>query len=704
MDNKVSIQLDVDNGQFTVKMNDAILTTGKFGEAGEKASKGWGQSAIEINQALELVGKAVELVKLGFEKMAEAVEVAGGHEQAVYKLNQTLAVSGQYSESASKHFQELADNISKTSNVSEKLVLQTAQVAARYTTTSAETEKLTQAALRLSAATGIDAQTAVLRLGLSLDGINARLNRTIPGVGQLTEEQLKHGAAVDFVMNKYPNLDNTILTFNGRMDLLKNSFEKVMVQIGDMIVKSPILNKAIEDLAKWFQEAAEKLQKFVESGEFEQMIKDTVAFGQDLVTYVIAPLELLYNVGKYVFDGIVFLIQSTIAAVADLANAIVHDVIGGIQFIMQGFINLMSWVDSDLANKMQTSMDNLAVKIKAPFEAVAEVTASVEKDKLKKLDDSFANLFNFSFSNTLSKRLGEIDHFVKTAKVKQLELHNASKPPKAEEYDEEKLLKAQLDAKLQMIESNNYAIENAAKVHESTQIQMEDKIYNYQVKKLKEKIKTHQATYKDIERIEQQHQMRLNQVRDSYNNVSVKNFNLGWQGAMANMKKQFTNFATLTQTLATKTHSIVSNGFIQMAKDHKFSMDQILNQFLSMIGETMIQWGTFDLLSSIWPPNPAGLAAGAALIAAGAVLVGVGSSATASPASSTPGGAGSDTMGGGIASPGQAMGSQLQQKSAQIIIQGDYLNSTQTQQHLTDIIRQSSDVTDFAIVAQGKSF
>jgi purine nucleoside permease len=74
----------------------------------------------------------------------------------------------------------------------------------------------------------------------------------------------------------------------------------------------------------------------------------------------------------------------------------------------------------------------------------------------------------------------------------------------------------------------------------------------------------------------------------------------------------------------TKTHSIMVKGFVDLAKGHGNAMDQMLKQFLEMIGTQMIESGTFHLLAGLASMNPQEAGMGSALIGAGMALVGAG--------------------------------------------------------------------------------
>lgn len=231
-----------------------------------------------------------------------------------------------------------------------------------------------------------------------------------------------------------------------------------------------------------------------------------------------------------------------------------------------------------------------------------------------------------------------------------------------------------------------------------------DAEYNDELKKLNSSLvgrTEYTRRYLELEKHKTEETIKLTKMVEDQQKLTARNVEAGWHSAMLQMQNEWGSWAKTTQKMAVQAHSVMASSITKMAKEHKFAMDEMLNNFLAMIGETLIQKGSADILMSIFPPNPAGLGAGLAEIALGSALVGVsGGGAGASP--STAGSIGSDI--GNQQNLTAPAGSQMQQKSAQIVINGDLLNSQETVNHIQELIRKNSDVTDYAIVAQGKQF
>lgn len=152
--------------------------------------------------------------------------------------------------------------------------------------------------------------------------------------------------------------------------------------------------------------------------------------------------------------------------------------------------------------------------------------------------------------------------------------------------------------------------------------------------------------------------------------------------------------------------------------------DALKSVFLGMLGDRAIAEGSILLLSSIWPPNPLGLAAGSGLLALGGALKSLAGSSGGGTPSATAGGAPSPSaIASGGAAPLEPVSSaavetqktsaqdvlatqeqstaqmetrQRSQRTVNVHIAGNYLETDQTRRALMDLMRQETDATGFS--------
>lgn len=157
----------------------------------------------------------------------------------------------------------------------------------------------------------------------------------------------------------------------------------------------------------------------------------------------------------------------------------------------------------------------------------------------------------------------------------------------------------------------------------------------------------------------------------------------------------------VTQTFG----SHMTNAFQQMGSGAKTGTQALSDAMNGMIGDIAAHYGQMLMLASIWPPNPAEFAAGAAL----EMLAGYLGSSSSSSSALTPGSAATGTSGapGTLNNPanptgGTSLASQTNGPSqVNLIIQGHMFGTDETNRWLVDQVRNCADATDFKITSIG---
>ena len=182
-------------------------------------------------------------------------------------------------------------------------------------------------------------------------------------------------------------------------------------------------------------------------------------------------------------------------------------------------------------------------------------------------------------------------------------------------------------------------------------------------------------------------------------------FAAGAAKSSAQAKKEFTDFTELGAKLTNKLSNATSQAFAEVGQGSKDLGTAMKQAVLGALADEAQARGAVLIASSIFPPNPLGLAAGAGLSLLAGVLRGAagggGSSAIATPSTAAGGGVvGAESV---VASAGDttATQQQAQKKSVTIQIQGNYFDTDQTRIRLAEIIRDSADANDFKISSVG---
>lgn len=242
-DNALEIQIVLDDGQvrtgFARIKADGKSTSDFIGGAFSSSFAGMAQSIAAVTAGF----LAFRSIKNFF---GDAINQAAEAEANLNRLNNAMKMAGTFSESASKQFQDLANEIQNTTTIEDDAVISLAALARNLTSSNEQAMKLTQAAIELSAATGVDTNTALMQLNGTLSGTAGRLNKVVPELQNFTAEQLKSGAAIDVVREKFRGAASAeVQTYSGSLKRLSNIWGDLLENIGKYVTSSKSISTVI---------------------------------------------------------------------------------------------------------------------------------------------------------------------------------------------------------------------------------------------------------------------------------------------------------------------------------------------------------------------------------------------------------------------------------------------------------------------------
>lgn len=683
--NKVVIEVDLESSEFTKKVPHLKST---FEDLHHSISSGMDKAAlgvISFNQALEIGEKLLEGMHMAMQAMEKA-ETFENQELAFHRLTQSIGVD---SELLIKAIQKSSHGtVSQTeairigmqslqAGMRADLIPQFVAMAEKLENTSSKGAKFADIMQVMNMSIETGAARGLKQFGLEIDSTGSRLDIQHRILAKGTHDLEAYGEGYDITAKKAHKFYSDVA----------DSIVKATGALTTFIAKPFLPDSAADDInkVKTLEEQMGKLQERLEG------LKNGGGF-----------LEKVF--GKLDNSRPILEAEKDIARVKEQINEI-NDKTKKDESELLELSNSKVSVKKILNEFEKTEADVQARKI-----AGEKIVASEE------IKDNVASLESYKFmqqtrraelEKTFSeekKRLGSMATSEAALKKQLIELEvKHQQAIRALRVGDEEFNKSLNSAQEKYVLNNIATTQGAKEKLISFENAKEIELNKSKLESLRSQSLSKIEFDKKMEQEEDRHQKAMMETDKKYTKMSVDNFKLGWSGAIKDMSKQYLDFSAVTARATQKTHSIMTKGFVDMAKAHKFSMDQMLSQFLEMIGTEMIQSGVFMMMEGIWPPNPVALSGGAALVAAGSALVGASGS-----------GAPADAGGGGGSSgsafqtqpqaPGQAPQQQLERKSAQIIIQGDYLNSRETANHLAEVLRSNSDVTDYAIVAQGKAY
>lgn len=224
------------------------------------------------------------------------VAAASAQEDAVNQLNQSLISANTFTQAASKSLQDYAAQVEKTTTLSDEFVLQNLALARNFARSNEEARRLTDAAIELSAATGMSLDSAVKNLGKTFAGLTGELGESVVEIRNLTVEQLKAGDAIDLIKKKFDGFaEAQTNTYSGAVKGLGNSYGTLLENIGNLITQNPQVVAAIKFIRATIDRAADSVAKFAGEGGLGGII----VAGLDVArffTSILGPVfEFIYN-------------------------------------------------------------------------------------------------------------------------------------------------------------------------------------------------------------------------------------------------------------------------------------------------------------------------------------------------------------------------------------------------------------------------
>lgn len=370
MSNEILSEIRLQLDQFRSDLKDAQ----KAGEdTGKKAGKsfgdqleagfnvGWGKVA----GALVAAGSAIA----GAFTLKEAIAAASEQETAIQSLNSALALSGQYSATASAGIQNLASSLQKTTTAADEAIVAGAAMIENLGHLSGEgLERATKASLDLAAALNIDQASAFNLVAKASSGHVSALARYGIEVRKTGDESRDFAKALDEIEKRFKGLaELQSNTFNGALAQTKNQFGEVLEAVGNIVIQSPTVIAILKALAKAFADGAETISKFAANRDLiKELANAVLEVGRNLTLFVVAPLELAYNTGVVVFNGFKTLIQGMLATIADgaafvtgILAKISPERFGEINEGIQTFAQSSNDVLTQFTGETQQSLDNI---------------------------------------------------------------------------------------------------------------------------------------------------------------------------------------------------------------------------------------------------------------------------------------------------------------------------------------------------------
>jgi hypothetical protein len=202
--------------------------------------------------------------------LADSVKEAIEAERQLSKLQNALNATNENTKENIKSFKDFASELQSASRFGDDLIISQIALAKNFGLTNQRSKDLVATAANLSAVLGSDLESSTQQLLKSLTGqLPRELKLLGPEFAKLTAEQLKSGAAIDLISQKFAGRAAAdAKTLFGSVQQLGNVFSDFKEKIGDAIISTGVFQGAVQGLTSTLKQLGgletdiERLERF----------------------------------------------------------------------------------------------------------------------------------------------------------------------------------------------------------------------------------------------------------------------------------------------------------------------------------------------------------------------------------------------------------------------------------------------------------
>lgn len=659
MADKILFEFDLDTKEFKKALGETMEAMAHAGTHGESKFAAVGEQVFHIIKGTAILGVALKALEMKFESALEADKAIALNKQfEILADNAGLAAESfktalfestgggltreKALELANKSLVELGANASKIPDIMEM-----ARKASVITGQSLE-----QSFSTISEAIGASSTRMLKQYGIVVDNESAILKyaratgKSVQSLSELEKKQAVANEIIEKGQKVLKNVDPESAGLNNAYEAFKNSLSDLSHLFTELIGESTLLKNVFITLSGAVSDFSNAVRIAFGHGE-EKASAQRMQLEKTIETYERLIAEVESDKGEGFFDRI-FGKEKTLE-------------------INQSRLEMLR---KDLA-KYKSELDDL----EGPEEDTEAVEIAVKKETEIERDKRLAMETKTQLElNSIRQRNLELRSQMNTD---ELAVENLASDRRVLVENEIALKKAQLQAQGALdnrnVQQEMLALEEERKLRIQ---QIEQDILNAKIEANRRWMEDSQSTADGIAR--------------------------GFAGSSRAAALELRKGTQLGVAAFNALGNNATNAFLQMGSGAATAGEAMRGFFFGAIADTAQAFGQQMLLASIWPPNPAGLAAGAGLIA----LAGYLRSQAQGKQAFAGGGAGGLTGGVSEGGVGQALpGVDMKEKEKKMVsinVEGNYFETDQTRTRLMEIIRESSDFTDFTLKQIGQ--
>lgn len=365
-----------------------------------------GLTAALTTAGIKAVSQIGGLLGSAFTKSIDEAAQAG---KALQLFNSSLAAAGNFSEQASKRFQEYASSLQKATGVSDDVIISNAALLASFGKLSGEgLERATQAAVNLAATGRTSLEGAFEAITKASTGNTAALGRLGITIDESIPKSERFAAALGQIESKLGGLAGAqVNTFSGALQLLSVNFNDILENFGKLITESPTVIALIKQIGIAFGSFANEIGSLSGQDFIGGLIKQILSLGQSVITYLVSPFELLFNLLNAGFKSAVFLAQLTVTAFLEIPT-VLAEIIGRVVEFTGKIGTVVGFFNKDLGDSIKNGLGGVGSAIATNASNLRSTLNEQLAVTANEAGTAFSETLDFSMSAGLSNTLSKV--------------------------------------------------------------------------------------------------------------------------------------------------------------------------------------------------------------------------------------------------------------------------------------------------------
>ena len=235
------------------KLASLLIKISANGAAAEKELRTLEKSLDKFAKKMKSIGNTLSTTVTAPLVALAGVAVAATNKQQQAEARLLTALKGR--EEVQQRLIASAAELQARSTLGDEVIIEQQAYLAALGLSEQQINSTIEAAAQLSAALGMDLNSAVRNLAKTYSGLAGELGESIPALRDLTAEEMKAGGAISYVNDNFKGFAETAAkTGAGSLMQLKNQLGDVAEKIG--VALMPVLNSIVDMLkqfATWLQ-------------------------------------------------------------------------------------------------------------------------------------------------------------------------------------------------------------------------------------------------------------------------------------------------------------------------------------------------------------------------------------------------------------------------------------------------------------------